>query len=52
MLSCAPRFIQLVIPANAGIHLDVARKARSNRKSTMDSGFRWNDGPSAVGEVC
>ena len=56
MLFFAPRFIPLVIPANAGIHLDLARKAGSNRNSTMDSGFRRNDGPNAVdgvvGEVC
>jgi len=54
--SCAPHLMP-VIPANAGIHLDSdsAREARSNRKSTMDSGFRRNDGSSAadgaVGEV-
>ena len=45
--SCAPHLMP-VIPANAGIHLDSAREARSNRKSTMDSGFRRNDGSSAA----
>ncbi len=52
MLSFAPRFIPLVIPANTGIHLDSARKARSNRKSTMDSGFRPSAVDRAGGEVC
>jgi hypothetical protein len=50
MRYCTAQIVPLVIPANAGIHVDFdsARKARSNRKSTMDSGVRRNDGSSAA----
>jgi hypothetical protein len=38
---------RLVIPANAGIHLDLRFAAESNIK--LDPSVRWDDGTKALG---